>query len=415
MRARLGGLALVAGFLAGCGRSEEPEAAPVGSAANRTPEASVGAPSGAPTDELIGQLSSLGYVEFDPVVDPTLSGVVRHDRTRSSPGYNLYGSGGHEVFLVDMDGKRVHTWSLPPKRQRTTFAELLADDTLAVVQNYQLLTRLDWDSKILWDLDLRAHHDVAQCADGSLLVPFRKPETFQGRKVRFDGLAHVSLAGVELSRWYSFEHLEELHRYHPASPLDQPLAPGEVAPEGERIPDYHHLNTVEVLPETELGRRDLRFRAGNVLVCFRNLSVIAVLDQDDYGVQWSWGADELEGAHMPTMLADGHILVFDNGARRHWTRVLELDPASGSIVWQYRGDPPESFYSELRGSAQRLPNGNTLICEADRGHVIEVTRAGEVVWEFWNPEVTPEGRRRIYRFLRYPVERMSALLARAPR
>lgn len=37
------------------------------------------------------------------------------------------------------------------------------------------------------------------------------------------------------------------------------------------------------------------------------------------------------------------------------------------------------------GSAQRLPNGNTLLCEAAFGRLIEVTHRGDVVWEFVNP------------------------------
>lgn len=403
-------LALAGPLLTACDAGEEPALAP--------PPAAVPGPAPAPAPtqedeaESIARLSHLGYAEErDAGADPNLSGVVRHDRSRAQPGLNLYGSGGDEVFVVDMDGRRVHTLSLAPNRQRTTFAELLADGTLAVVCNYQLLTRLDWDSRVVWESPIRAHHDIAERADGVLYVPYRKPETHRGREVRFDGIALLSAEGKPLSSWYTFEHLDELARHHPPSPLDEPAAPDEVKP--DRPPDYHHLNTVELLPETELGRRDPRFRAGNVLVCFRNLSVILVLDQEDWSVQWSWGPGELEGPHMPTMLADGHILVFDNGVRRRWTRVLELDPATSRITWEYRGNPREAFFSELRGSAQRLPNGNTLIAEADRGHVIEVTPAGEIVWEFWNPEVSAAGRQHIYRFMRHPVERIEPLLQRA--
>ena len=43
------------------------------------------------------------------------------------------------------------------------------------------------------------------------------------------------------------------------------------------------------------------------------------------------------------------------------------------------------FYSHFKGAAQRLPNGNTLITESTRGRAVEVTPAGEIVWEFYNP------------------------------
>ncbi|MFH1311850.1 MAG: arylsulfotransferase family protein, partial [Candidatus Eisenbacteria bacterium] len=75
-------------------------------------------------------------------------------------------------------------------------------------------------------------------------------------------------------------------------------------------------------------------------------------------------------------------------------------PVTETVKWQYIGDPPRSFYSEQKGSAQRLPNGNTLICDGDNGRAIEVTMAGEIVWEWLNP-ATEEGRRvQVYRMIR---------------
>jgi len=43
------------------------------------------------------------------------------------------------------------------------------------------------------------------------------------------------------------------------------------------------------------------------------------------------------------------------------------------------------FYSESCGTAQRLPNGNTLITESDGGRAFELTADGQLVWEFYNP------------------------------
>jgi hypothetical protein len=112
------------------------------------------------------------------------------------------------------------------------------------------------------------------------------------------------------------------------------------------------------------------------------------------------------------MLPDGHILVFDNGVRRKYSRVLEVDPASGEIVWEYRGEVPELFYSEARGSAQRLPNGNTLICESDRGRAFEVTPGGEIVWLWKNPDIQGGRRSTVYRMTRLPRDVVDPLLSR---
>jgi hypothetical protein len=153
-----------------------------------------------------------------------------------------------------------------------------------------------------------------------------------------------------------------------------------------------------------LGDQDARFRAGNILICLRNAHLILVLDQDTLEVTWSWGPGELSFPHMPTMLGDGNILVFDNGVTDENSRILEIEPVSNRIVWAYEGEPPESFFSMRRGSNQRLPNGNTLICESETGRVFEVVSDGERVWEFWNPEIRDDRRKRIYRFMRLSEE-----------
>ena len=89
------------------------------------------------------------------------------------------------------------------------------------------------------------------------------------------------------------------------------------------------------MPETELGRKDVRFKAGNLLVCFRNVNLLAVLDGETYEIQWSWGPGVLDLPHQPTMLDTGRILVFDNGTYRNFSRVLEIGPITGDISWKY--------------------------------------------------------------------------------
>jgi hypothetical protein len=37
-----------------------------------------------------------------------------------------------------------------------------------------------------------------------------------------------------------------------------------------------------------------------------------------------------------------------------------------------------------------LPNGNTLITNSDSGQVFEITKSGEIVWEFYNPHLTDD-------------------------
>ena len=89
--------------------------------------------------------------------------------------------------------------------------------------------------------------------------------------------------------------------------------------------------------------------------------------------------------------------------------VVCLDRKDGKIAWQYQGTPPTSFFSATRGGAQPLANGNVLITETTKGHVFEVTRAGKIVWEFWNTDFDGGARHSIYRMRRIPLEAYGAL------
>lgn len=98
---------------------------------------------------------------------------------------------------------------------------------------------------------------------------------------------------------------------------------------------------------------------------------------------------------------EGNILIFNNGQGRpggNYSSVDEIVPpvnpdgsytlTPGSAygptepLWIYTADPPDDFYSAAISGTQRLPNGNTLICEGNSAHFFEVTASGETVWEY---------------------------------
>jgi len=250
--------------------------------------------------------------------------------------------------------------------------------------------------------------------------------------VRFDEIAHLSSEGAEIDLWSSRENLEHLKETLDQGPfldnvVDSLIAgkvaldtlhsvPGRLGMErlgrGVVVYDYFHMNTITILPDTPLGRRDPRFAAGNLLTCLRNVDQIAILDRASKQVVWSWGEGVLEWPHHPTMLDNGNVLVFDNGAVRRYSKVIELDPVTGNVAWEYVAEPPGAFFTPQKGSAQRLPDGNTLICEGDRGRVFEVTMEGEIVWEWYNPEIKDDRRVVLYRMTRYPPEMVEPLLGR---
>ena len=141
------------------------------------------------------------------------------------------------------------------------------------------------------------------------------------------------------------------------------------------------------------------------------------------------GHKQMGGSHdvqwiRPGLPGAGRILVFNNGQylfdRTSQSYVMEIDPfrggggqsagryvnppdagyrelrfdhdthkparqVSNQVVWMYYSKSNQGFFSHIGSGAQRLPNGNTLICAMTEGHLFEVTPGGDVVWEYINP------------------------------
>ncbi len=389
-------------------------------------------------DERLRRLRSTPYVAFSQVpVDERRSGVLFQIPDKICEGYNFYCTvWSGLVYLLDNNGHVAHRWTYAPRGKTSgeDLAIFLENGDLIVLKTDTELLRLNWDSEVIWQKSLRAHHDVTQALDGSFYGIVKTGlRDYRGHQVIFDAVVHLSAYGEEIDRWSTYDHLDELkgslnRRSFMDTILDSILADRSTenedwtgVHEGGRpylgaAVDYFHMNTVGVLPPIALGEKDTRFRPGNLLVCFRNVNQIAILEQESYKILWVWGEGELQWPHHPTMLENGHILIFDNGVERKCSRVVELDPVTESIVWQYTAEPPESFYTYTRGSAQRLPNGNTLICESDEGHVFEVTQEGELVWVWLNQAFKkgPQSRTResVYRMLRLPSDKVEKLLNR---
>ncbi len=98
----------------------------------------------------------------------------------------------------------------------------------------------------------------------------------------------------------------------------------------------------------------------------------------------------------------GKISIFSNGTGRpdgNYTTIEVIDPpmnAKGDYTlgldsvygpktssWTYANKT--TFYSSVQGGAQRLPNGNTLICEATKGNFFEIDSTKSTVWRYLNP------------------------------
>lgn len=325
------------------------------------------------------QLQALGYVDGTYDEESDLRDVIVNLESKTDPGYNFYSSRKQSgARLIDMQGRAVYQWQ-SPHPGAWQHAELLPNGDVIVIVKDKRLDRYDKNSKRLWSVEGRFHHDLA-IHDGEIYVLWRRAERVEYLNPRVPILVDViqvrSMEG-EFKREISV--LDVMHD-SPYTFLLPSVGHRRVG-KGVQL-DVLHTNHVEVF-DGRLAHLNPLYKKGNILVSMRNINSIAILDGETTKIVWLWGPTNLVFQHHPTLLDNGHILLFDNGTTQ--SRVLEIDPLSQQIVWQY--GPKKGFFSATRGSNQRLPKGNTLITESDTGYVFEVTPKGRIVWKFANPIV----------------------------
>jgi hypothetical protein len=163
-----------------------------------------------------------------------------------------------------------------------------------------------------------------------------------------------------------------------------PVAPKRTGPTLSATKgDFIHANSVKVLPRRLAAKFPL-FQPGQVLLSVRNLDAIAVLDLNKRSIVWAArGLWRIQ--HDAEFLANGHVLLFDNGGSRKGCRVIEYDPVSQALPWCYASEQSTPFTALFRGMKQELPKGNVLIIDPDGGRIFEVTAGKEMVWEMTCP------------------------------
>jgi len=390
---------------AGCGGDR--------SAPEPAPTAAAPALSAAERDHL----SALGYVYFAAEEAGDRDGVVRYDPERTAPGYSLYSIRYRcRAELIDLDGTLVNAWERRPCQFWSTATLLPSGDLLVTGQDpvaegeegldAMYLLRLGWDGHVVFKAAIPAHHDAELTPRGQILTlvgHYRAvPRVYPDARVKDELLTLLSPAGRVLEQ---ASILDMLQRTPDLLRIRRVAARHRA---GHDEVELFHANSVEWMHRPGLAARSPIYGENNLLTCLRNQDVIVIFDWLQKKLVWAWGRGELEFPHHPTVLDDGHILVFDNGFRSGRSRILEVDPLSDRIVWQYAGNEREPFFSKNRGSNQRLPNGNTLIADSDSGRAFEVTREGEIVWEFLVPYRSDDGHRatleRIHRYPRGPID-----------
>jgi arylsulfotransferase ASST len=254
-----------------------------------------------------------------------------------------------------------------------------------------------------------------------------------------DRLIEVSWSGDIVWEWAASDHINDLG--FAADARKAIKAAGSFnAPRGSF--DWLHMNSATYVgPNRWFDQGDTRFAPNNVIFSSREASLIAIVGRDG-SIVWRLGPDfstskelrairQIIGQHHTHLIPKGlpgagNLLVFDNGGAsgygfanpiapdgrgafaRATSRVLEIDPVTLDLVWSYSNP---RFYSSNISSAQRLPNGNTLITAGAGGRMFEVTREGAIVWEYLYPLFSgANSSNAVYRAYRMPYDWIPQLM-----
>ena len=309
----------------------------------------------------------------------------------------------------------------------------------------------DWESNLLWEYNYSSstvsqHHDVFPLSNGNILMlavttmdmdeaiqAGRDPSKLEDEKLFNEQILELEPIGSNQANivweWNFKDHLIQ--------DFDASKDNFGIISENPQLLNINYLTTSSTAANwLHINSLQYNEELDQIILSTRNLSEIYIIDHSTttteaatntggvYGkggdLLYRWGNKEaydkgtssdrtLFAQHYPHFIPNGlidagKILIFNNGIVDSSSVDIITPPTSSAGVytysestgygpdiaeWQYV-DPndPTSFYSWIMSSAQRLPNGNTLICDADSGYFFEIDENNNKVWEYVNPVAT---------------------------
>ncbi len=375
-----------------------------------------------------------GYVLFSPINCDTTYLIdkcgkkVHHWVSEHSPGMSLY-------LLPNGDLMKSGTYT------DTAFG--FAGGRGGIIEEF------DWDGNLIWRYkvfndSLCQHHDIKPLPNGHVLVLAwhtisknkalalgRRSQTFTPSQTELWGERILELKPVGKDsaevvwQWDIFDHIvQDVDTIYPNF--------GVVANHPELMNINYALN-LQTFDWIHANSLDYNPKLDQIVISAHNICEIWVIDHStttqeaashrggtyDKGGDflYRWGNPEaydmgtssdrkLFRQHNANWIPGGYldsgcIMIFNNGWGRD-TAYSSVDViqtpilSNGSYLqnlpfgpakpkWLYKDSIPKNFYSQIISGAERMPNGNTLICSGVQGLFFEVTPQKKTVWKYKNP------------------------------
>ncbi len=342
-----------------------------------------------------------------------------------------------DTYLIDQQGDTVHSWQSDYRPGLSVYlldnGELLrpgvSSNKPATFSGQfggsaGLIEILDWDSNVVWSTTLAtdtylSHHDVEQLPNGNILAIVWEAKTAAqalalGRtQVSADTLwadavyeicrssaGNSCTDGEIIWRWSIWDHIVQ--------DVDNSVSStyvSDISEHSDKInlnffngsgsSDWTHINSVDYNAATD-----------QILLSVHNFNEYWIIDHGDasQGILSRVGnPSAYNGTGEQTLFVQhdaqwieegapgaGNILVFNNGSNRPEGNYSSVDEfcyqenncTAGEMVSSYSEGVAGEFYADHISGAQRLENGNTLVCEGTEGRLFEYNSSHEIVWEY---------------------------------
>jgi hypothetical protein len=301
-------------------------------------------------------------------MDYSTSTYMQHHDVKKLPNGNIIMLVVEKKTLAEVEAAGFDTATFQPDVHQKGF--ILPDCIIEIQPTYPTGGTVVWEWHV-WD-HLIQNHDASKSNYG---VPSSHPEL-------------IDCAGDHRTKPLFWNHMNCID-YNPA--LDQIVM--SVRGNSELWVVDHSTTTAQSTSHaggTHGKGGDLLYRWGNPLT----YGMGTVTNQkyfEQHDVEWI----------MPGCPGAGNLLCFNNGVNRNYSSVDEITPPNdisgnysytsgtafgpSNFTWSYQMTSPDTVYAHDISGAQRLPNGNTLICAGPFGAFYEVTPSKQIVWKYVNP------------------------------
>lgn len=346
--------------------------------------------------------------------------VQIYDSTKVCDGY-IYWTDYKTCHIMDNKGKVLFNFS-------GNLISFFYNKEAIVAQIDKKLVAYTKDLDVLWKYPTFSHHEMTVTPDDNVLLLSYGHNKINHTIILFDYILCFNSSGKLLYKWSTFDHRQELlsfmmkdediFRYNKRGLTDPDSLLFKMAPDlqisgmepNTNNREFFHMNAIKVIGENASENKDPIFSKGNIILSFCNYndslsSFLAIVDPVNYKILWHYVMKNGKQMHTPSMLPNGNILVYVNAnSPTDSSSIIEINPLTKKIVWCYSEKFPNPERRFIKGSCQRLPNGNTFISN-NNGYIYEVT-ADKIIVRQW----LISGEKALYRAFLYPREKLKWLV-----